>query len=591
MGPRSTDGIEVFHGRIRLAVNARLDDTAKSTLHRLLANALESSQLADPEQLAHHWQGAGDSGRAARYAIIGADRAAAALAFDRAASLYHLALSLRGEGDDVIELYAKQADALAKAGRGTEAAEQYLAAASRSHGPDAIEYKRLAAEELLRAGHVRRGLAILETVLGSVGLSLPRSPRTALLSAVARRAQLRLRGTRFSASDSIDIDDDDIVRLDVCRSAAIGLAMVDIVRGADFQTRSLILALRSGERRRIAHALALEAAYLYTAGATGGSRADTLLEEARQTAHSVGDPFATAIVIGAGGIGAFQQGQWARCRQQCEKATAMLRDRCVGAWWELATVNQFNFSAMFYAGDIAELSERLPRHLRDAEMRGDLLAVTNLSTAVPQLAWLARDDVDGARRLASDAMSRWRNESFDLQHYYELLSQGHVDIYAGEGNLALERIERGWEPLKKSMLMRSQFIRISMIELRARAELAVAAASGEHTALKGVLTAASRLDGEAIAWADPLADLLRAGAEHVAGRSAAALTAAERAVTSFETVGMPLHRAATQRLVGVLTGGARGLETTKTADQWLQGQGISDPTKMATMLAPSLAAG
>ena len=48
-----------------------------------------------------------------------------------------------------------------------------------------------------RAGHVDRGLAALDTVLGTVDMSLPTSPRRALLSLLFHRGYLRLRGLRF----------------------------------------------------------------------------------------------------------------------------------------------------------------------------------------------------------------------------------------------------------------------------------------------------------------------------------------------------------------------------------------------------------
>ena len=49
-----------------------------------------------------------------------------------------------------------------------------------------------------------------------------------------------------------DLAPAELMRIDICWSAASGLALIDTVRGADFQTRHLLLALNSGERYRIA---------------------------------------------------------------------------------------------------------------------------------------------------------------------------------------------------------------------------------------------------------------------------------------------------------------------------------------------------
>ena len=139
----------------------------------------------DPEILAVHYRGAGQTGRACEYYSVAADQAAAALAFDRSARLFRVALELhQGTPAQAGVLWRKLGDALANAGRGNEAAQVYAKAAETATAAETLELKRLASTQLLLSGEVENGLALLRTLLRPLGLSMPQTARRAWLLAL-----------------------------------------------------------------------------------------------------------------------------------------------------------------------------------------------------------------------------------------------------------------------------------------------------------------------------------------------------------------------------------------------------------------------
>ena len=91
-----------------------------------------------------------------------------------------------------------------------------------------------------------------------------------------------------------------------------GLGNVDTIRGADFATRHLLLALEAGEPSRVARAMAFEACLTAAMGADGVARANTLAAEAEKIADEVKDSHATGLAVAARAIALHMDGHWAR---------------------------------------------------------------------------------------------------------------------------------------------------------------------------------------------------------------------------------------------------------------------------------------
>ncbi len=599
-GPRRTDAVEPYHDRVRSAVLVNLDEPSRRRGHQRLATALEVSHHIDPEALATHWRGAGDAQRAAIYAARAAEDAAEALAFDRAARLYRLALELRaGPGStptaldrmEAMRLSARLGDALTNAGRGAEAAAAYLAAASSAGAADALDLRRRAAEQLLRSGHIDAGLEAVRSVLAAVGMKLPRSPRTALVSLLACRARVRLHGLGYVKREEAAVPADQLLRIDACWAVGAGLALVDNVRGSCFQARGLLYALAAGEPFRIARALAAEACFSSSAGGPSHRRTHRLLAASERLAHEVGHPYVLAWAASAAGVTAALEGRWPTALERCEVSEALFRDHCVGVAWELAIMRWFSLWSLAYRGDLAELARRVPLRIADAAGRGDLHAEIGHSTGLANLVWLASDDAEQARRRGDDAMARWSHKTFHVEHWWNLLGQTQVDLYRGDGAEAYARVTRGWPDLKRSLLLMVQLTRLEATHLRARAAIQAARAAGgdRDRLLAAAQRDARRIAHEHMPWSTPLARLIEAGVAAARDDQARAHALLAGAVPGLEAAGMALYAVAARRCQGRLEGGDAGSVLVAEAEAWLRRQGVTEPARMVDMLVPGFA--
>jgi len=580
-GMRSSDFVEPYHGRVRAAVLAHLDGAQAINHHRRLALARETSGQPDPEALSTHWHDAGDLDKAAHYAQVAGDKAARALAFDRAVRFYKSCLELLGPSAPG-GLQVKLADALANAGRGGEAGEQYLLAAARAGANDALELRRRAAEQLLRSGHIDRGLATIETVLASVGMNMPSTTRGAFASLAWHRSRLALRGLKFKERSERELSAEQLQRIDICWSVAAGLAMVDNFRALDYQTRQLLLALNAGEPSRVARALALEAPFVASPGEPARARADRLLERADELGRRIARPELDGFIKMTAGVVRFLQGRFTEGCALSDEADAILRERCTGLTWEYETSRFISLWSRFYRGDVRELLRRLPPLLREAELRGNLYALTNLRTAFTPFARLVEDRPDDAAREAEEAIAGWSRSGFHIQHCNALFSGVQTALYRGDGARAEERLAAEWSQLERSMVLRVQQIRVRAIHFRGSA----LAACGKSPQL--VAREAARLEREKAPWARALAALLGAAARKLAGDRDGARALLERALTELSAAELALYAACARRRLGELTGGDEGAALIARAGEWFAREGVRNPERMTALLAPGL---
>ncbi|HVP15353.1 MAG TPA: hypothetical protein VMS88_07400, partial [Terriglobales bacterium] len=583
------EAFETFHDRIRETVVASLSESALAACHRHLAFAWESAPSADAETLAEHYLSAGADEMAGRYALRAADKAAAALAFDRAARLYQMSLGAwKGDSHGESSLRGKLADALANAGRGAEAGKAYLAAAEGA--PEgALELRRRAAEQFLISGHIAEGLQALERVLGTVGMRLAPTPRRALVGLLARRLQLALRGVRFREREAARVPADLLTRTDVCWSVGVGLGMVEVVRSAHFQARCLLLALQSGEPVRVARALLMEFGFSSTGGGRTTRRTATLREQCRALVEGRGNPYLHGLLAVQEGIAASMAGDFPDSLAACRRGEAILRERCTGVMWELDTAQLYQLHALANTGRWAELAARIAPLRADAVDRGDLYLTTYILTRNAYLTHLAAGDSGRAGEEQERSLEGWRQRSFQVQHYWDWFAHGEIDLYAGRPERAWQRLEAGWRTFRHSLLPRVQSVKIEALYLRARAALALAAES-RGSEVRELLARAERdaraLAEERMPWGDGQAALVRAALACARGDREAAASVASAAEARLAEVGMSHLAAAARWRRGALAGGSEGAALVADARKALGELGASDPERMAGMLAP-----
>jgi serine/threonine protein kinase/tetratricopeptide (TPR) repeat protein len=579
--------LELYHDRIREALAAQLDPKKVTQIHRRLAQAIEARGIDDPEALFEHYLGAGERVRAATHAATAAKKAATALAFDRAAAFYRRALELAPARDaELVDLKRGLAEALVNAGRPAEAAQAYLDVAQLTSARHSLDFKRRAAQQLLMGGHIEEGLEQIRSVLAAVGLSYPAGPKRALLSLLLKRVQIRLRGLNFTERDESQIPEFDLVRLDTCFAVAAGLGAVDLIRGADFQSRYLLLALRAGEIYRLARAMAFEVAWTAARqGGSGGERLAQLAQRSDELAHRSGNPHAIGLSVWARGVKAYLSGDWKKADELCERASEVLRDRCTGVTWELTIANRYRLSALLHMGQLAEVSRRVPALLSAALEQGNLFGAMDLRTRL-NLIWLAAEDPDKARAEVIEALKSWPHKGFHLQHYVSLHAMAQIELYTGDPEVAWKHVAGQWPDMEDSLLLRIPAVRVEACMLRARTALATSGGGRDAGKLRLAEKLARTISKVEMSWSAPFATLIRATVAHQRGDASQANALLSEAIQTFERAEMGLYAAAARRRLGEKLRDERGSQLVARADAWMKSQNIKNPEAMTRMLAP-----
>ncbi len=589
-GSRADDAIEPYHDRIRETLLAILPGERRARHHRALATALAARGTA--EQLARHWHGAGEVVRAAGFARRAGDEARAKLDFDRAARCYQMALeSPDWTAEDQRALRGALAESLADAGRPREASDQFLAATEGSDASTTLELRRRAAEQLLQSGYITDGLDMTRTVLQGVGLSLPKTPMRSLVSMLARRLWLRVRGMGFKPRPITECSQADLTRVDVCEGTSFGLAMVDPFRSADFAARFMHLALKLGEPWRVSRAIALEADWL--AAMFKARRSQRLLDRLEQMTDAFGHAQAQAQLLTTRAmLDMLLHNKWRSAYDQFTEAIALYRAVVGRAGFELDTVSMFCCFDLYYLGEVQELSRRVPAMVQSASRTGNKYTAVTLRCGFP-VAWLARLDPDEIEGEIVDALGSWTSPtgSKQMQHMLALCSRLDLAMYRGDPERATPLVDAELRAIRRAMLDRAPIFDLLMRATLARHALACAAQAPTGSARRrGALADARRIMRRFRRSPMPLmracSTMIAATIAELEGQPERAAADYRTTLAAFEATETHLFAHAARHRLGHLLGGDEGATLRRTAHDAMARQGVRAPATMLDMLLP-----
>lgn len=587
-GPAAADTMEPYHDRIRESTVHHIAPEARKLVHQRLATALESVEPPDAESLLVHWEEAGERQKASRYALVAAEQARAALAFERAASLYEKTLALADwEPERRQEIYIKLAEALANANRAAGSANAYLSAAEGANFYQNCRLRMQAVYQFLRCGYATEARRIMREVLTSLNISYPTSGRHALLLLLWRKIRLMFRGMKFVLRDKSCIPMERQLRLDAYRSAS-ALSSIDLIQGYEFGYRHLIEALEAGDAGQIAFGLPVEIAGLSTNGPANSKKVEKLISIARELAEREADPYLLSRVEFAESVVYNLRGRFRLSNQKLEICDQLLRDKCTGVATEKATNRQMMAGNLLFLGELRKISAQMV-HLEDAVERGDLYEETNIRTLYAPFHYLSHDKPDLARREIDIAFERWPTEQFDIQHWQGVYARAFIDLYEQKGGSGYAYFLSVEPKIRASfVLMAVQMIRVMAFDIKGRLALAAVRDSKQDKGalLKVATKAARQVEREDFPCGAVLAAALRAGIAAVQGLFSDAVRHLEFGIQAAETHDLGLHGAAMRRRLGEHRGSDEGRALIEAADAQIQKSGISNPARWAAMVVP-----
>lgn len=557
--------VECTHDRIRETLTGNLGPEDLRERHRALALAL--GPKGDPELLSEHWARAGEPAQASRHALLGAEQAEQALAFDRAAMLYRRVLEL-GELDraERLDVEIRLGRALARAGR-AESADVLLRCAQQAPPSKRAALEREAAHQLLRCGRFEESYAILPRVVEQVGLRWPASRGAAIGELMWRN----LRPGWLRRRPPADARE----RFELTVELAMSLSFADMLRAGVFSARGIDLAEQIGDPDTLALASAMR-------GSNAALLSDLALSERmlERSFHQLppdASPRLRASVELHHGIAECVRGRFHLAGARLSRCVAAFQ-RAGGMAYEIAMAHAFLAYALVQTGQLDAFRALRAQVIEDAQLRGDRHTEVLFRTAFTLQPGLLDDDPDATEADLTAATARWGEGTSTVWLFTEI-SRALVDVYRGRSAPALERLLTAEGPAKRAGLLRinTNGVLLGVVLAAAAAPLA---SKGDGSARRHLRRAVRSLRSIPVEMAQLQADFWEGCDRALDGDRPGALAALDRAVARLSEVVTPWQLEMIEFQRARLTG--------NDPEPWLaalRARGMKNPERMVALYA------
>ena len=582
--PGARDGVfESYHDRLREAVTAMIEAGIKRGLHARLAEAETAAPAPDPEFLAHQYEGAQQLARAAGFAELAGDRAFGAIALDRAAELYAMALRCR-EGERPQGLVEKLADAAAYAGRSAVAAPLYLEAAGELvvERPRSLRLHMRGADMLLRSGQFARSTAVVRPVLHAVGVRFLTSTAGAMLSIAIDLFRLRRRGLAQRARRAPTALEE--LRGEICFALGYPLTTMGQMRALALQLRSMLYASECGTDAQLARSLAGYAWLRATFNQGTNEEQDALLAQAWELARrGAENAEIKGWVLGLRAATHFTRGDYRGSLESNREAQAWLAAHCVDTTWRLAELDIGAGLALVNKGDLLGLRRVLDvASQRTLESGSQFQAACIRALANPVL--LARDESEVALKELEELSRVWPSSSLSTITTWRRIC---TLLYRGEALAAWNLMLSEWSGWTRAGYQRVQPWNVALPLLKSTVALACIAERGPKASyLRRVAADIAWLRRQKAPLAEPSCALLEASLRYLDGDHASSARYYAQAAEGFAGFEISSYEMVARVRQAELIDERQAAPLRERAQEWFRAQGIVRPDRWIRMYAP-----